>query len=47
MTYNEGFAIAQRSGLEEEFSFSYMHSQFDDTGQRVLDALREWDLPCR
>lgn len=44
MTYIEGFAVAQKYGLEAEFDYSYNHSTLEDEEDKVLDALSEWDI---
>lgn len=46
MTYREGLAIAQKYGLENEFTADYKYNigAGDDEVNAVLEALQEWDL---
>lgn len=52
MTYEEGLAIAQKYGLENEYTEAYEAAQYENNGygqdktedELVYDALSEWDL---
>lgn len=53
MTYNEGLAIAQKYGLENEYAEAYKQAELEmeddvtsplDDDDLVRIALREWDL---
>lgn len=50
MTYEEGFAIAKKYGLENEYTESYNYARqysnwcYDIEAHAVREALEEWDL---